>query len=360
MNLNVITPRGTRITILSALAIFAVLTIVHVVFDPDPSLPATDTVTTVVPGWSSWTKRTRPIHSGPHSLVGDPSVIRDGDRLRMAYTCYDTAHNGPSICQATSTDGLTWTDTQPSGPPAGLMIRPRPGKWDDTHETPLLLRHNGEDLLYFSGYRDRGGFFKSFPAHLGLATSRDGINFERVSDGPILSTSPGGYDADAIFSPSIVAHEGELIMVYSGYCFDTCTREKGVYLMAATSHDGRSWTKRETPILSKTDFPSTSDGIAETALVKGPDGMFYLFTSLLYGKNGHEIGIARSNSPYGPWDIAPAPIIAKSPGGFDAVGPIAPSVLIEDGKARMWFHGFSHRSTIEIGYAEAAWPLRLK
>jgi len=35
-------------------------------------------------------------------------------------------------------------------------------------------------------------------------------------------------------------------------------------------------------------------------------------------------------------------------------------VLIEGDKVRMWFHGFSKRKTIQIGYAEAAWPLRSK
>ena len=34
-------------------------------------------------------------------------------------------------------------------------------------------------------------------------------------------------------------------------------------------------------------------------------------------------------------------------------------LLIEDGKVRMWFHGFSKRKSIEIGYAQAPWPLKL-
>ena len=66
-------------------------------------------------------------------------------------------------------------------------------------------------------------------------------------------------------------------------------------------------------------------------------------------------------SPFGPWVVNPLPIV-KRPAeqkGFDDVGPIAPSVLIEDGKVRMWFHGFSKRKSIEIGYAQAPWPLKL-
>lgn len=313
-----------------------------------------------VAGWSSWSKRVQPVYSGSSSLVGDPSVMHDGAVYRMFYSCYDPRRKGPAVCQATSSDGIDWRDLTVSGPLPGRMIETRAGQWDDTHETPFAMKFRGEYLLYFSGYRNRGGFFKSFPAFLGLAVSRDGVKFERVGDGPILKGTPGGYDSDAVFSPSIVEHEGQLVMLYTGYCFDTCKREKGVYLMAATSSNGRDWVKHDKPVMSKADLPETKDGAAEAEIVKGPDGLFYLFMSLLYGEEGHEIGVARSASPYGPWDIAPQPIVRKSANGFDDIGPIAPSVLIEGDKVRMWFHGFSKRKTIQIGYAEAAWPLRSK
>ena len=313
-----------------------------------------------VPGWSSWSKRVLPVHAGASSLVGDPSVMHDGSVYRMFYSCYDPRRKGPAVCQGTSIDGIDWRDVAVSGPLPGRMIETRPGQWDDTHETPFAMKFRGEYLLYFSGYRNRGGFFKSFPAFLGLAVSRDGVKFERVGDEPILKGTPGGYDSDAVFSPSIVEHEGQLVMLYTGYCFDTCKRDKGVYLMAATSSNGRDWVKRDKPVMSKADLPKTKDGAAEAEIVKGPDGLFYLFMSLLYGEQGHEIGVARSTTPYGPWDIAPEPIVRKSANGFDDIGPIAPSVLIEGDTVRMWFHGFSKRKTIQIGYAEAAWPLRWK
>lgn len=326
-----------------------------------PSAASTATMASVdVPGWSSWSKRMQPVHSGASSLVGDPSVMHDGAAYRMFYSCYDPRRKGPAVCQATSSDGIDWRDVAVSGPLPGRMIETRPGQWDDTHETPFAMKFRGEYLLYFSGYRNRGGFFKSFPAFLGLAVSRDGVKFDRVGDEPILKGTPGGYDSDAVFSPSIVEHEGQLVMLYTGYCFDTCKREKGVYLMAATSSNGRDWVKRDKPVMSKADLPKTKDGAAEAEIVKGPDGNFYLFMSLLYGEEGHEIGVARSASPYGPWDIAPEPIVRKSANGFDDIGPIAPSVLIEGDKVRMWFHGFSKRKTIQIGYAEAAWPLKWK
>lgn len=310
-------------------------------------------------GWAPWTKRVRPIHSGSFSLVGDPSVIKDGDIYRMVYTCYDPKRKGPAVCQATSPDGFDWTDVPVKDPVPGRMVQTRPGKWDDAHETPYLYKYKGEYLLYFVGYIDKGGFFKSFPGSLGLATSRDGVHFDRL-DEPIMKPTPGGYDNEAIYSPSIVEYEGKLVMIYTAHCWTNCPKGKGLRLLAATSTDGRNWTKVDKPVMTKEDLPQTRDGAAEAEIVKGPDGYYYLFMSLMYGDENHDIGIARARTPFGPWDIDSASIVRRTAGGFDAIGPIAPSVIIEDKRVRMWFHGFSKRKTIEIGYAEAPWPLRLK
>ncbi len=317
------------------------------------------TVSVSTPGWSTWTKRLKPVFSGPYSLIGDASVVREGNQLRMVYNCFDPVRQRGAVCQARSSDGISWADAPINDGLAGRLIQTRPGEWDDAHETPLLYKRGSEWLLYFSGYVDKGGFVNSFPAYLGLATSTDGLNFKRHGSEPVLLPSPGGHDNDAIFSPSITEHEGQLVMIYTGHCWTRCDKGYGVTLLAATSSDGRTWTKRPEPILTQADLPWTENGAAEASIVRGPDGWYYLFMSYLYGENGHDIGLARARTPYGPWDINPSPIVRRSAGEFDAKGPIAPTVLIENGKARMWFHGFGSDQTIRIGYAEAPWPLRL-
>jgi hypothetical protein len=322
---------------------------------------AKGTVSVATPGWSTWTKRVDPIHSGPVPLVGDPSVMLDGPILRMVYNCFDTARKRGAVCEATSKDGLSWADLPNNDSPAGRLIKTRPGQWDDAQETPFMVKYRGEYLLYFVGYRDKGGFFKSFPAHVGMAVSRDGVNFDRPILDPVLKTTPGGYDNDAISSPSVVEYGSKLVMLYTAHCWTHCPQGTGMTLMSATSTDGRVWTKGERPVLTKADFPKAKDGMAEAEVARGPDGQYYLFFSLFYGDgNGHDIGVARAPSPFGPWDIDPEPVVRRSAGGFDAVGPVAPSVVFDGGRVRMWFHGFSKRNTIEIGYAEAPWPLRTK
>lgn len=320
--------------------------------------PSPATVSVDTPGWSRWTKRLQSVHTGPYSLVGDPSVMRDGDLLRMVYNCFDPQRKRGAICMATSRDGFAWNDVNTGDSLPGRILRTRPGKWDDAQETPILIKWKDEYLLYFVGYRDRGGFIKSFPAYVGMAWSKDLKHWDRGDAEPVIGTSPDSWDHDAISSPSVVEYDGKLVMLYTAHCWTgKCPKGPGMSMMAATSTDGRTWTKVDKPVLTKADFPQAKDGIAEAEVSRGPDGRYYLFDSLMYGDDGHEIGVAVAPSPFGPWRINPMPIVRKSANGFDAVGPIAPTVVYDGDRVRMWFHGFSRRNTIEIGYAEAPWPL---
>lgn len=318
------------------------------------------TVSFASSGWSTWTKNLKPIFGGPYNLVGDPSVVRDGSTLRMAYNCFDPMRQRGAVCEALSSDGLGWSDAPINDGIAGRLIQTRAGEWDDAQETPLIYKFGKETLLFFSGYLKKGsGFVDSFPAHIGLATSTDGLNFTRYGTDPVLKTTPGGYDNDALFSPSIVEHNGKLVMIYTGHCWTNCPNGMGVFLLAATSTDGRNWTKLAKPIISKAELPMAKDGAAEAEMVKGPDGYYYLFMTLLQGDAGHNIGVARSATPFGPWDVNTTPILKGTSGEFDGLAAVAPSVLIENGKVRLWFHGFGADNTLRIGYAEAPWPLRL-
>jgi hypothetical protein len=131
----------------------------------DPGIETTSQVVDVAEAapitWAKWTKNPKTF-AGPYKLDGDPSVIRDGPILRMVYACFDVYGNpqGPAICQATSTDGLTWRPIAESvsQTPDMLVLD---GTWDTAHETPLIIKRNGEYLVYSTGYVDKGGFFAS-------------------------------------------------------------------------------------------------------------------------------------------------------------------------------------------------------
>lgn len=317
--------------------------------------------------WAQWRKRTAPVFSGEY-LAGDPSILRDGTLYRMFYTCLTDISSWPevhpAICQATSSDGLAWQHATTGGEVEGLMLRGRNGQWDENLEASHVIKQGSEYLLFYQGYRDVGNPRKGYPSALGLARSTDGVRFERVSSNPVLEPTPGGYDNDAISSPTIVRYRNKWVMIYVALCFTSCTHSPAYVLAAATSDNGVSWTKRAEPILqTMPELPWTRGGVAEPGILVGPDGWIYLFFTGVIDEGSNQerlIGIARSRSPYGPWEVNPQPIIRPTSGGFDRSGVLAPDVRLEGGTVRMWYLGTNPEERVAIGYAEATWPLRIR
>jgi hypothetical protein len=97
--------------------------------------------------------------------------------------------------------------------------------------------------------------------------------------------------------------------------------------------------------------------VAEPAVLLGPDRNLYLFFTGVKGTE-HVIGVARAASLDKVWDVDPDPIVTPAAGSFDETGDAAPTVLLENGRVRMWFVGTSRSGQYSIGYAEAPWPLR--
>jgi predicted GH43/DUF377 family glycosyl hydrolase len=314
-------------------------------------------------GWTAWAIKEDPVFGGQY-VAADPSVILDNGLYRMFYTCIDPSGEVTiaEICQATSSDGLSWANIPASGEIEGLVLAGRPGEWDEHLETSLIFKRGDQYFLYYSGYKTDGLPVIGFPASLGLATSTDGVTFTRVQDDPILSPTDGALDNDAVYGPAIVAHDGQLVMIYAGHCYNDCPtgEDSEVTLLAATSIDGLTWTKRADPVLAAVDgLDWMKDGLSDPDLVQGSDGRYYLFFTGVR-EDDRAIGVAVSDSPFGPWTVDADPIILPSTTGlgFDAAGVVAPTVLFENDRARMWYRGTGLGDEgFAIGYAEAPWPV---
>lgn len=76
---------------------------------------------------------------------------------------------------------------------------------------PGVVHHDG---LFHMLYRAAGDD-SDHVIHFGLATSRDGIHFERKSENPILSPSKDGPDAGCIEDPRIVELDGHFYITYA-------------------------------------------------------------------------------------------------------------------------------------------------
>lgn len=308
-----------------------------------------------------FTKRAQPVWEGT-LVAGDPCVVRYRGTLRMYYTSVETIAGVEHImiACAESDDGVVWRKAAPAGPGETIALDSGRG-WDRHLETCEVVEVGGRLRMWYAGYEREATETGRTVAtgELGLAVSEDGVRFTRAQARPVLTRGDrSAPDFNALYSPAVVLHQGVLHMLYTGWAIDDGPATPFIGILAATSRDGIRWSKRREPVLSGpgTGVPWIGT-LKEVDLVRGPDGVFYLFFSTECG-----IGLARGPSPVGPFQIHPAPmLVSEHP--WESAGVIAPSVLIEDGRVRLWYMGFQPAfSDFAVGYAEArfpfAWPAR--
>lgn len=288
-------------------------------------------------------------------IASDPSIVKTGNGYRVFYTDLDVSTNRTVLATATSQDGHSWATQGRENGINGLVIRGRSGKWDENIESGAAVLVNGSWKLYFSGYRDEGDPFRGFPASLGLATSSDGQNFERVSSDPIISPTRGWYDNDAVYSPTVLYDGGTYYMIYVGHAYTNTSKigAGGAFLIGARSNDGRTWYKEDTPIARPGQFGGwRSDGLAEPYLVKKGPGEYLLFFTGLSGER-RALGVGTAANPLGPYTFGSNPIVKPGPRGApDEHQVLAPAAVIEGGELRLWYLAANRKELLSIGYAD--------
>ncbi|MGB8815065.1 MAG: hypothetical protein WCC57_17940 [Paracoccaceae bacterium] len=290
-------------------------------------------------------------------IASDPSIQRSPAGLTMVYTDLDVSTGRTVIARATSADGAEWQPQGGSGGIKGLVIAGRNGEWDENVESSALVPKGSGWELFYSGYRDKGNPFKGFPAALGLASSPDGETFTRVSNDPVMQPTKGWYDNDAIYSPTVLLEGGTYYMVYVGHAYTDTSQiaAGGVYLLAATSTDGMSWTKSPEPLARPGQFGGwRSDGMAEPYLVRRGAGDYLLFYTGLGGEE-RAIGVATGPSPAGPWEFGSEPLITPGPeGGPDGHQVLAPAAMLDGDALRIWYLAATAEGALSIGQASGS------
>lgn len=299
---------------------------------------------------AGWSTQKQPIFGGQLKIAGDPSVVRDPAGLTMAYSCFDPGRKGSEICLARSSNGLTWTNVAPAAGLEGRALEAPAGSWHEAHETPELVATPAGPRIFVVGYKGQDFFTAGGDVSMGRAPVTGMAPYAFAPALPVWTPTPGTADAYGMTSPSIELVGTELRMVYTGW-----TAAFATTLLAATStDDGVTWTKHGAPLIDGSALPPfASQGIAEPCLRTGPDGKHYLFIQTI--NEPHRIGVAVADNWLGPYTFAPEPIV--EPEALDdwaAAGLLAPHVLFENGRVRMWFSSIKPKTSALIGYAEAS------
>jgi hypothetical protein len=188
--------------------------------------------------------------------VGSPDVHFDGSIYRMWYcgsavACYYVGGES-SIGLATSKDGINWKRANGGKPVLGPG---KPGAFDELRvEGGCVLYDEDSGIwsMWYTGLRKPGteprasNWEGTIPAgwecrlRVGLATSTDGIHWERQNDGkPVIELGAIGSTGDLqVMYPTVVKEEDGYRMWYAS---NSITIPHTVSM--ATSPDGIRWTK---------------------------------------------------------------------------------------------------------------------
>ncbi|NOZ84700.1 MAG: family 43 glycosylhydrolase [Deltaproteobacteria bacterium] len=272
--------------------------------------------------------------------IGDPSVLYDStDVLFKAWLSVggrlDAA--GPLAVRTgalVSYDGVAWQQV-PGGP---VFKEGAKGEWDQGGvETVCVLREANNYLLYYGAYREA----KDPPVgmQIGVATSSDGVHWERSPQNPVLPPGkPGAWDQSWVESPTVIHLGDTYYMWYSGVDWSRASFAIGL----ATSPDGVTWTRHPAnPVFSAEPSNSWENGAVYAPSVVYDGHRFVMF---YVGLNDatflDEMRIGMATSPDGVnWTREPSnPVLDPGPpGAWDEKGPFVPSVLIKDGVYYLYY-----------------------
>ncbi len=189
---------------------------------------------------------------------------------------------------------------------------------------------------------------------IGLAMSRDGIHWTKHPDNPIFVPADEGWDSKNVMQPSVIPGGDKWRMYYGAFG----TKERCVGL--AFSKDGITWKRYENnPVLPLGEKGAWDDDSAFGADVKGRFGMMEGNWEMFYtgAQSDRRYRIGRAVSQDGiQWKKDPAPILERSAEGpWDWFKTSIPTPISVDGHPLIFYSGHNGKDYVGIGRAKVKW-----
>ena len=249
------------------------------------------------------------IKRGDAADVLNPSVAEVNGELLNFYSVYDGKSWKTAL--AKSTDGVHWGT-------ADYVLTPDAKTWEGSY-----IAANGTDA-YLNG--------KGFHWYVAGPENRTRIGFAETRQ-PVLSPGPrGSFDESAVADPYVIRVANTWYMYYLGQ--DRARRQQ---IGLARSNDGLVWTKlRSNPVLAMAEPGGMDDrGLGEPAVWQWKGSYWMLFTGR-DAKENRTLGLAKSADGV-KWTRSAEVFRGDQP--WDSKVLCDPSVLVQNGKVRVWFGG---------------------
>lgn len=271
--------------------------------------------------------------------VLNPSVTRWHDEYLNLYSVFDGTVWHTAL--SSSADGRSWQSF-------GKVLSPT-ANWEGHYIAANGgVAASGAQLFYAYQAGEKGH------TAIGIARSADGRNWTKHPV-PVLEAGPRmSWDEVSLGDPYLLAAEGNLYLFYLGE--DRARRQR---LGFAVSSDGIHWTKARGSLLElggAGDFDE--NGLGEPAVFSA-NGMWVMLYTGRDRQEQRALGYAVSKDGR-KWEKLRSPVLR---GGqrWNAAVVCDATVLVENGRARIWFGGGDlarpdERLNGQIGYAELVKP----
>jgi predicted GH43/DUF377 family glycosyl hydrolase len=246
--------------------------------------------------------------------VLNPSVFRFQDAYWNLYSGFDGKNW--STGSATSSDGVTWKKL-------GRVISGQGEAGQGSNGSVLV--ENGE-ILYW--------YVDGDPPGIALARSKNGVEFIKLPKLVVPSGPRGSFDERGVADPYVIRRGDSLYLFYLGQ--DRARRQT---LGVARSRDGLEWEKsRANPVLELGEPASFDEnGLGEPA-VWTSGGLYWMLYTGRDRAEHRRLGLARSTDGVH-WQREPSftPVAGEQP--WDSRVVCDPTVLLVGDSIRVWFGG---------------------
>jgi hypothetical protein len=220
-----------------------------------------------------------------------------------------------------------------------LVGRGAPGAWDSSDVlNPSVVVWRGFYLNLYSGFDGRTW-------RTGAAISPDGERWEKL--GPVLAPDPASWEGDYIAANGSAFQFGHGLLYWY-----QAGRPPRIGL--AESDDGRTWRKRDAPVMGTGPRGSWDERAAADPYVAAFGDFFYMYYLGQDRANRQMIGLARSRDGVAWTKLRASPVLEPGgPGEFDERGAGEPAVWAASGWYWMLYTGRDSGERRRIGLAKS-------
>ncbi len=264
--------------------------------------------------------------------------LQDGENHVAYYTGYRREGDqiARAICRAISRDGMQWR-REPEDP---VLEAGAAGSWDDggvAAGSVIRIEQDGRPayLMYYTGRRTDGQW-----GGIGLARSRDGINWEKRPD-LLLSINHYANVEHLALADVIQTAAGRWLMHCEGW-----VENAGWAVFQAESDDGLNWRPTQTaPVLDPGAIPWGGAHAANPKCVEASDGRLVLGFNASDSSLRFQLGLAESENGRDWRLIDVNPVICTTGGDYRVESFFMTRDSWRNHRQRVYFFGAASRST---------------